>query len=293
MLTFKTLENTSLQQITLTFNEAFKNYFFPIVFTEEMFASKFAAEGGRLDLSVGTFDQNKLVAFILHFVDDKDGETLIYNGGTGVLETHRGKQLTSRMYEFILPKLRAAKVTRMVLEVLTQNTPAIAVYKKNGFQIGREFWCFSGSLRKLSKEASLPHGYTITISKTYDWSLLKTFWDYAPSWQNSIATIENIRKDCRLITVVDEKRVRVSYAIFNAKKNRIHQLAVAKTHRRRAIGSCLLNFIANLTEGNVSILNVDTKIQGAKDLLEKAGLKNFTNQLEMEVKLTGQSFISN
>jgi ribosomal protein S18 acetylase RimI-like enzyme len=133
MLEIKTLESTTIEQITEAFNVAFTNYFFPIKFSEAQFEEKFATEGGRLDLSVGVFENEKLVAFILHFVDLKNGEKYIYNGGTGVIEAFRGNQLTYKMYDFISPILKVAKVDKMILEVLTQNTAALKIYETQGF----------------------------------------------------------------------------------------------------------------------------------------------------------------
>ena len=60
MLQIRTLENTSIGQITETFNLAFSDYPVPVVFKEEQFNDKLISEGGRLDLSVGAFDDNEL-----------------------------------------------------------------------------------------------------------------------------------------------------------------------------------------------------------------------------------------
>ncbi|MFK8054774.1 MAG: GNAT family N-acetyltransferase [Saprospiraceae bacterium] len=283
MLTLATLENTSLTQITNAFNEAFSDYYFPISFTEQKFADKFKTEGGRLDLSVGVFENDDLVAFILHFIDDKEGVTYIYNGGTGVVPTHRGNGLTAKMHAFIEPIIKEVDVSRMVLEVLTQNAPAIKVYKKQGYRIGRELWCFSGSLKK-QPNTTLAKGYDIINLAQPDWKRFQTFWDFSPTWQNSISTLKNLTMDFNIIGIVYETQL-VGYLIYSPKHKRVHHLAVAKTHRQQGIGGSLLRHLFTLEKSKISMINIDTRIAGMKHLLESHGLENFSNQYEMEKAL--------
>jgi len=141
MLEIKTLEGCTFKEIEEVFNLSFSDYYFPIRFTAQQLEQKFEREDGNLMLSVGVFDNGKLVGFILHFLSKLNGEVALYNGGTGVIPTHRGHGLTQRMWMFIQPTLKEYRVEKMILEVLTVNEPAIAIYKRIGFKLKRTLNC--------------------------------------------------------------------------------------------------------------------------------------------------------
>ena len=101
----KTLKDVSVAEIAAVFNEAFQDYFIPLAFTEVTMRAKMRSEGIDFAYSIGAFENDKLVGFILHGYDIIDGVKTIYNGGTGVIASHRGKGLTAAMYEYCIPLL--------------------------------------------------------------------------------------------------------------------------------------------------------------------------------------------
>jgi ribosomal protein S18 acetylase RimI-like enzyme len=283
MLKIDTLHNVTFDEIAATFNAAFSDYFLPIVFTKEQLEDKFINEGGRLDLSVGVFEDNKLVAFILHFSTVANGGIVVYNGGTGVTPNYRGNHLTLKMYAFIMPKLLANKVDKTVLEVLTINLPAIKIYQNQGFSIVRELNCFKGKLSEIKQKEAI-RNYEVVKLKELDWKILQSFWDYPPTWQNSIPVMDKLLAQNMCLGITQNDTIR-GYVIYNPKIRRIHHLAVDKNFRNRGLGSHLLNAIFKIEKEEISFLNIDSRNKVFTSLLEKMGFNNYTNQYEMELKL--------
>src|ERR1043165_2240865 len=106
----KTLEQTSIAEITDTFNTAFAGYFVKLHVTEEQLKQRLIAEGIDLGSSIGAYDNNRLAGFILNGFDTVNGVLRSYNAGTGVIPAYRGKGLTNAMYAKMLPMIRSKGV---------------------------------------------------------------------------------------------------------------------------------------------------------------------------------------
>ena len=101
----KSLTGTNCKDILNVFNNSFSDYFVPFKLTEEQLVSKMISDKTDLELSVGVFENQKLIAFILHGFDITNNQNVVYNGGTGVIPEKRGLGLTKQMYAFNLPVL--------------------------------------------------------------------------------------------------------------------------------------------------------------------------------------------
>lgn len=144
MIQIKTLAKTSLEKITGTFNLAFSDYFVPIHLTLEQLSAKMKSDRVNLEYSVGAFEEEELIGFILHGTDIIEDKKVAYNGGTGVIPSKRGKGLTKQMYDFILPRLKEEGIDYLTLEVIFKNIQAIKSYERVGFKIARELKCYKG-----------------------------------------------------------------------------------------------------------------------------------------------------
>ena len=273
----QTLKGVIVNDIQEVFNSSFSDYFIPFQLTLEQLRSKMEDDKNNLDLSVGVFDKNKLIAFILHGLDTIDGKNVVYNGGTGVIPSKRGNGLTKRMYDFILPTIRDTKVDHLILEVVSKNIQAIKSYKAVGFATSRELKCYKGQISPLVGSNNVD----IKGINTFDWELMQSFWDIQPTWQNSIKELEGSN---RLIGAYIEKQL-IGYLVFNPKIKRILQIAISRDFRRRKVASTLINFLVKDHDNRMSIINVDKTSISTNSFFRAIGLENYLDQEEMKLIL--------
>jgi len=276
----KTLEDIDKKDILNVFNESFSDYFIPFKLSEEQLTSKMLADKTDLNLSVGVFENEILIAFILHGFDKINNEKVIYNGGTGVIPKKRGSGLTKQMYLFILPLLKKSGINKLQLEVITENVQAINSYKKSGFRIDRELLCYKGEVSTSSLNSNL----NIKKLQDYNWNLMESFWDIYPTWQNSKNVINELKYNNISLGAYIENQL-VGYIIYSPNNKRIQQIAVSKDFRQRRIASTLIDEIIRTYGNTFSIINVDKSSKCINTFLEKIGLEKNLEQLEMKLQL--------
>ena len=279
----RTLKGIGVDKITETFNTAFANYFIPLQLTSEQLLAKFRADRVDLDLSVGTFYQGRLAAFILHGFDVIDGKQIVYNGGTGVVPSARGQHLTQRMYQFVLPILLKKGAHKVVLEVITKNTQAIRSYEKTGFKVVRELSCYKGEVA-LEKPVGVASPKNL---KYYPWENLEVFWDTLPTWQNAKNVLDHKPNNTKLGVYHNGKLV--GYISFDPNSHRIQQLAVHKDFRKRGIASRMVWELKEIYGRTVSVINVDKQNMALHTFFLKMGLDDHLSQYEMELVLNPKS----
>lgn len=279
-----TLERIEPIAILDAFNLAFSDYFVPLQLTSEQLEAKIKADKIDLSYSVGVFDERKrLIAFMLHGIDMVNEKKTIYNGGTGVIPEKRGLGLAKEMYKFILPTLKENGVDLLCLEVISENIQAIKSYERSGFAIERELTCYKGQIKELHVPMNLD--MEIKELKKYDWLLMKSFWDFLPTWQNSIHVLDEIMGENIAIGAYIQSLL-VGYLIYNPKSRRMQQIAVAKGFRQRNIGALLVKKLSEEHGTFLSVINVDKTSLPINQFLYKIGLEHFLNQHEMKLEFS-------
>ncbi len=279
-MTFRSLREVPLPILTATFNHAFSDYVVPFHLTETQLQNKLLSDGVRLDLSAGAFDGDQLIGFILHGYDMVQDKAVCYNAGTGVIPEKRGQRITARLYDFILPELKAKHIQSVQLEVITSNGVAVGIYRAIGFETSRELDCYKGKV-------ALPDSGKFQIRNLdgYDWSGLRSFWEWNPSWQNSITAVENVKNSNISIGAYDGDTL-VGYLIYNPVTNRVQQFAVHADYRRQGAARQLFAHVVQPEGKELVLINIDHNSEETAVFLRALELQIFIRQYEMNMILT-------
>jgi ribosomal protein S18 acetylase RimI-like enzyme len=193
---------------------------------------------------------------------------------------------TSGMFGTTLEVLRDRGVDQYLLEVIKENDPAGNLYRKKGFSVVRGLNCYVAPLEAL-ETAPTPEGVTVASLPVdaLGWDLLRTFWDFEPSWQNSVDSVTAVPETLSAVAAMAEGQV-VGYGIVEPRTGDLPQLAVDPDWRGKGVGRALVGALAGLTEAeNLVALNVEETSEAANAFVEAVGFAPYTTQYEMLLEL--------
>lgn len=284
MLIYNTLENVSIEKLQKTFVEAFSDYEVKLDLPLLKFKQMLERRGYDSKLSIGVLKNDILVAFLLNGIRNWHGKLTAYDTGTAVIKNYRGQGITSNMFLNVKQLLERIKVEQYLLEVIQSNTSAVQLYKKQGFKILRNFECYKLYKDKYNAEIKYKAEHINRMDNNI-WEKFVEMWDFEPSWQNSIDSI-NAVSDAFIYSIITIDDTIVGYGIIDKKTGDIPQIAVSKNYRCKGIGrSIFADLISNTESCNVSVLNVESKCDSMKKFLLHLGFENNVSQYEMILEL--------
>ncbi|MEP6788897.1 MAG: GNAT family N-acetyltransferase [Acidobacteriota bacterium] len=263
------------------FIEAFSDYVVPFALTEAQFRNHIILNAVDLERTVGCIDGEKLSGFSLNGFGEWEDKTTVYDAGTGVVPNRRRQGISKAMFDLMLPVFRRQGVEQFLLEVVTTNAGAIALYENLGFRPVREL-----ALLQCDGPVNIAAGSWQDIEirdiDVPDWPLLTTFWDGKPSWQNSKEAVIRSLKAKRILGAFIGGEC-VGYVVFSSKFGRIAQMAVATRIRNRGVGSALVRAMQTETaEGfSLQVINLDKSLATTVDFFRNRGFYERLSQHEM------------
>lgn len=282
----RTLGQLPLESIRIAFMDAFSDYEVRISMPMEKFQGMIRTRDLDLSRSIGYFEGDTLVGFILVGCRHLMGCEYWYDGGTGIIQENRRQGIGTLMLQNLLARMKTEMISGFVLEVLEHNAPAIALYAKHGFTIRRRLCCFSiqkqdQALRKLESLecASLSRSDDIDCYASLP---IDHYLAFPPSWQNAGESIKNSLHDYAFTALLDAKGV-VGYGLIHKVSGDVPQLGVLPAWRGKKVEPLLLAQLGRQCQSDrLTLLNVDEQDPLCL-VLSELGFENFINQYEMSI----------
>lgn len=283
MYTFKILKDTDIHTIHSAFTEAFSDYQVNSRLPFETFENMLKRRGFASDYSIGAFteSEDELVGFILNGLRSWRGVLTVYDLGTGVVPSHRKKGISRSLFQHVLKVMEQNNVNQYLLEVLQDNTAAFELYKSMGLTITRNYSCF-----RLDRSSYIPRAAKYKVDNLSgindtEWEHLKQFWDFEPSWQNSIDSVGALEQEFAYSAIHIGNTI-AGYGIVDKKTGDIPQIGVHREYRRRGIAADILQALLERTEADrLQMINIDSSCEDMKLFLQKSGFQPTVQQYEM------------
>lgn len=278
----KSLDHTGFDELFRAVEQAFADY--ELQLNKAELQTMLKRRGFDPKLSFAAFDGDKIVSFTCNGIGDFYGIPTAYDTGTGTLKDYRGKGLATRVFEYSIPYLKEAGIKEYLLEVLQHNPGAISVYRKLGFEVTREFYYFRPEkVENEIKAIDIP--YTLQFIDINKYDSIPDFWDFRPSWQNSIESVGRTFGDFIGLGVFIGDRL-IGYGVFEPVSGDVTQIAVEKSYRRKGIGSLLFQKMLEFNKyRSVKIVNTDIGCDSITAFLRAKNIEPTGKQFEMIKKL--------
>ena len=179
---------------------------------------------------------------------------------------------------FLLPQLKQGDIAACLLEVITENERAIPNYQAIGFEIVREFICYSGHIESMP---GLNPGLRFEWVDRPRWDSWQACWSWHPSWQNDSPAVERISVNYRLVEAWLEDQF-AGYAAYVPEEGYLAQFAVPEAFRGRGIGKRLFDFVYQDCGMGLRLINVDAGDAATLSFLDAIGMQETIRQYEME-----------
>jgi ribosomal protein S18 acetylase RimI-like enzyme len=285
MILIKSLTKTSTEILYRAFLNAFSDYTEPVNSTFAEFKYLLERRGYTPLLSFGAFAGDLLVGFTLNAIAQWNNKLTAYDTGTGIIKEFRNQGIATQIFNESVPLLQQEKVRQYLLEVIKTNDPAVRLYKNAGFKITRVFNYYIAAGKDFIFREFKTAPIVFKEIENPDWAMLCSFWDFEPSWQNSVAAIKR-KKDYLTITGVWYGNVLAGYGIVEKHSGDIPQIAIRKEYRRKGIATLLLKYlVSQIATDQVSIINTPADYQPFNRFAQSVNLNPGDGQYEMMLDL--------
>ena len=279
MYDYQNLEHVSLQDIAQCLNAAFFDYAIPVRLSEAELSGLFLASGIDRSLSFGAFFEGRLVGCMLNSRGIYQGYRSAFDVATGVIPEHRGKQVFAGLFALARQTMQQYQIQRYYLEVLQQNTPAIALYQRHGFSVTRGFAVFSGSA---STGSHLPEEVQYTAFSAFDFSKTDRIHRNEPSYEHADSLL-CLCPDLYDVAYIKAQEIS-AWCVFAKRTGQILQFGWDRIQDLQKIVQWLL-----VRYPSVIVKNIDFTERQLLDMLTSLPFRMIARQYEMVCRFDNDS----
>lgn len=197
MYSVRRLNELTFDQAIQVWNEGFKGYLVEVSMTLEAFIARIVKENLSISNSIVAFDENRPVGILLNGIQEINGVKMAWNGGTAVVPEYRKKGVGKFLVETSEKINQEQGVEIATLEAISENTPAIELYKKMGYEIVDTLLWMNNDLDMKFEE--LDHHYSYDKGSAHDILSLDIYNKEIKPWQTQWFNV----KDAELLTISD------------------------------------------------------------------------------------------
>ncbi len=267
-----------------SFVDGFSDYIIKFELSARQFQNHITLNAVDLHRSVGCFDGDSPVGLSLNGFGSWDGKPTVYDAGTAVLPKYRRQGISRSMFDWMVPQFQEQGFQQFLLEVISNNEPALRLYDKLGFERKRELLLLEAP-SMADSDHPLPDGIEIREIHRHERIPFATFWDGMPSWQNTLEAVDRSVQLKRIFGAFEGQSC-VGYIVFSAGMGRLAQLAVNRAHRRNGIGTHLLREMQkDAGDQKLVVINLDESMTESVVFFQNRGFSKLLGQFEMVMEL--------
>jgi len=210
---FRQSSEFSLTDLASVFTTAYEGYFVPIAVDEKQLEDMVDVFDLDLTRSLVAVERGRLVG--LANLGLRGESTWL--GGVGVVPDRRGSGVGEALTRMLLDQARDAGAFEMVLEVIVENAPAIALYEKLGFTHTRE-------LDVLSLEGTAGHSRARETDLADALEVIAARRETPEPWQRADETVANLSRRRSPLRAIGVDR---GAAVFTQEDDRINLVQAA------------------------------------------------------------------
>jgi ribosomal protein S18 acetylase RimI-like enzyme len=283
-LTLTKAADEPIEGLHAAFVDGYQGYYVRVDLPLESFRAKLIREHVDLAASATVRLNDEIVGLGLLSIRGARG----WVSSVGVAPEYRGRGLGEALMCWLMDEARARGVQWMWLEVLTQNEPAIRLYRKLGFQSIRQLFILSRPTD--APRPARPGVRVIELPFERTWPFFDRFHGVRPCWQREWASLEGRKRELKARTITIGPEV-IAELLFVRQHNQLRQFDLAGDpgFDRRALGKTLLqalHYEFPLVEGVAINVSEDDPMLLA---LYDVGYVQTISQYEMVVSLGGDS----